>query len=112
MDRDKKVEGPNNILLEGVIGYVGSIGTALWNEIKEDQSKVCLDLDGLLCSLTGSFQGYKLESQIDNLQMDMTSMELSVANAHQQVQHVEEETKEEFRSMWKDFYVLNCLKSR
>ena len=86
-------------MLEGVIGYAGSIGTALWNEIEEDCSKVRLDLDGLLRSLTGSFQGYKLERRIDNLQMDMTGMEMSVVNAHLQVQHVEEETKEEFCRM-------------
>jgi hypothetical protein len=36
LDRDKKVEGPDNVLLEGVIGYTGSIGTTLWYKIEED----------------------------------------------------------------------------
>ena len=40
-----------------------------------------------------------MEMRIDNLQMDMTGVELSVANAHLQVQRVEEETQEELREM-------------
>jgi predicted nucleic acid-binding Zn-ribbon protein len=63
-----------------------------------------LDLNGLLRSLTGLNQGYALEMRVDNLQMDMTSMEMLVANAHQQIQCVEEETKEEFHKMKDDFY--------
>ena len=95
MDSSEKVKGPNNVLLEGVIRYMGSIGTALWNEIKEDRSKVRLDLGGLLCSLTGSFQGYDLESHINNLFMDVSGVELSVANAHHQIQHVKDKVIKE-----------------
>jgi hypothetical protein len=40
LDRDKKVEGTDNILLEAVIGYTRSVGTVLWYEIEEDRSKV------------------------------------------------------------------------
>ena len=39
-DSSEKVEGADKIMLEAVFGYAGSIGTALWNEIKEDRSKV------------------------------------------------------------------------
>ena len=41
LDRDEKVEGPDNVLLEGVIRYASSVRTALWHKIEEDQSKVC-----------------------------------------------------------------------
>jgi hypothetical protein len=44
LDRDKKVEGTDNVLLEAVIRYTGSVGTALWYEIEEDHSKVCCRL--------------------------------------------------------------------
>jgi hypothetical protein len=30
-----------NETLEVAVGYAGSIGTALWSEIKEDRAKVC-----------------------------------------------------------------------
>ena len=59
LDSSEKVEGPDNVLLEGVIGYAGSVGTALWNEIKEDCSKVHLDLNGLLYSLTWFIPGIR-----------------------------------------------------
>jgi hypothetical protein len=36
-----------------------------------------------------------MEIRINNLQMDMTGVELSVANAHHQVQHVEDEVCKE-----------------
>jgi propanediol dehydratase large subunit len=39
-------------------------------------------------------QGYDLEMRIDNMQMDIMGVELSVANAHQQIQHVEDEVCE------------------
>jgi hypothetical protein len=44
LDQDEKVEGTDNILLEAVIRYARSIGTALWYEIEEDRSKVCCRL--------------------------------------------------------------------
>ena len=56
-DSSEKVEGADKIMLEAIFGYAGSVGTALWNEIKEDRSKVHLDLDGLLCSLTWFIPG-------------------------------------------------------
>jgi hypothetical protein len=40
LDQDEKVEGTDNVLLEAVIRYTGSVGTVLWYEIKEDRSKV------------------------------------------------------------------------
>ena len=40
-----------------------------------------------------------MEMRIDNLQMDMTGVELSVANTHLQIQPVEEETQEELQEM-------------
>ena len=58
-DSSKKVEGTDKIMLEAVFGYAGSVGTALWNEIEEDRSKVCLDLDGLLRSLTWFIPGIR-----------------------------------------------------
>jgi hypothetical protein len=48
LDRDEKVEGTDNILLEAVIGYTRSVRTALWYEIEEDRSKVCCRLAGSL----------------------------------------------------------------
>ena len=55
-----------------------------------------------------------MEMQIDNLQMDMTGVELSVANAHLQVQRLEEdviqglkeriETAEEGISTWRGIF--------
>jgi hypothetical protein len=36
LDQEEKVVSTNNVLLEGVIGYAGAIGTMLWNEIEED----------------------------------------------------------------------------
>jgi hypothetical protein len=30
-----------NEMLEVAVGYTGSVGTALWSEIKEDRAKVC-----------------------------------------------------------------------
>jgi hypothetical protein len=30
-----------NETLEVAVGYAGSVGTALWSEIKEDRAKVC-----------------------------------------------------------------------
>ena len=53
----EKVKGADKIMLEAVFGYAGSVGTTLWNEIKEDHSKVRLDLDGLLRSLTWFIPG-------------------------------------------------------
>jgi hypothetical protein len=47
--------------------------------------------------------------RIDNLQMDMTSVELSVANAHHQVQHVEDEVvtplSQKVSNMYQDFFM-------
>ena len=40
-----------------------------------------------------------MESRLDDIWMDVQGVELSVANAHQQVQRVEEETKEELHRM-------------
>jgi hypothetical protein len=49
-----------------------------------------------------------LEGRIDNLQMDMTSVELLVVNAHQQVQCVEDEVVvpllEKVSGMYHDFF--------
>ena len=56
-DSSEKVEGVDKIMLEAVFGFAGSVGTALWNEIEEDRSKVRLDLDGLLHSLTWFIPG-------------------------------------------------------
>jgi hypothetical protein len=43
-------------------------------------------------------EGYDLELRINNLQMDMTGVELSVVNAHQQVQCVEDEVIPKFNN--------------
>ena len=90
LDWDEKVEGTNNILLEAIIRYAGSVRTALWYEIKEDRSKVRCCLAGSLFLIADDVYGYDLESRINNLQMDMTSVELLLVNAHRQVQHVED----------------------
>ena len=58
-DSSEKVEGANKIMLEAVFGYASSVGTTLWNEIEEDHSKVRLDLDGLLHSLTWFIPGIR-----------------------------------------------------
>ena len=58
-DSLEKVGGTDKIMLEAVFGYAGSIRTALWNEIEEDHSKVHLDLDGLLHSLTWFIPGIR-----------------------------------------------------
>ena len=60
-DSSEKVEGADKIMLEAVFGYAGSVGTALWNEIEEDRSKVHLDLDELLCSLTWFIPGVQAQ---------------------------------------------------
>jgi uncharacterized damage-inducible protein DinB len=36
LDWVERVEGTNNFMLEAIIGYAGSVGTALWMEIEED----------------------------------------------------------------------------
>jgi hypothetical protein len=36
LDWEEKVVSTDNVLLEGVIGYAGAVGTTLWNEIEED----------------------------------------------------------------------------
>jgi hypothetical protein len=56
LDRDEQAEGTDKQMVEAWLGYAGSIGTALWNEIEEDRSKVCLDLDGLDPELMLSFR--------------------------------------------------------
>jgi hypothetical protein len=51
-----------------------------------------------LCStklLTRS-QMYHIEMRVDNLQMDMSGVELSVANAHRQIQRVEDKVLKPF----------------
>jgi hypothetical protein len=48
LDRDEKVEGTDNVLLEAVIRYTRSVGTVLWYEIEEDRSKVRCRLAGSL----------------------------------------------------------------
>jgi hypothetical protein len=56
LDRDEKAEGTDKAMVESWLGYAGSIGTALWNEIEENRSKVRLDLDGLDLELTLSLR--------------------------------------------------------
>ena len=58
-DSLEKVEGADKIMLEAVFGYASSVRTALWNEIEEDRSKVRLDLNGLLHSLTWFIPGIR-----------------------------------------------------
>jgi hypothetical protein len=52
LDQGGEVEGTDNVLFEAIIGYAGSVGTALWYEIKEDCSKVCCHLAGSLFLIT------------------------------------------------------------
>jgi hypothetical protein len=52
VDREEKMNEDQFPMVEAMLGYAGSVGTALWYEIEEDRSKVRLDLDGLLLSLT------------------------------------------------------------
>ena len=59
LDSMEKANGADKIMLEGIFGYAGSVGTALWNEIEEDRSKVRLDLNGLLRSLTWFIPGIR-----------------------------------------------------
>jgi hypothetical protein len=44
IDREEKVTGTHADEIEAMLGYVGSVGTALWYEIEEDRSKVCCRL--------------------------------------------------------------------
>ena len=37
MDREEVFDE----MLEVAVGYIGSVGTSLWSEIKEDRTKVC-----------------------------------------------------------------------
>jgi hypothetical protein len=52
LDRNEQAEGSNKQMVEVWFGYAASVGTALWNEIEEDRSKVRLDLNGLVPKLT------------------------------------------------------------
>jgi hypothetical protein len=51
---------------------------------------------------------YGVEMEVDNLKMDMSSVELSVANAHRQVQRVEDEVvvplAKKVSDMYQDFF--------
>jgi hypothetical protein len=40
IDWEEKVTGTHAKEIEAMLGYVGSVGTALWYEIEEDRSKV------------------------------------------------------------------------
>jgi hypothetical protein len=51
IDWEEKMDEAQFPMVEAMLGYAGSVGTVLWYEI-EDRSKVRLDLDGLLLSLT------------------------------------------------------------
>ena len=54
-----------------------------------------------------------METRIDNLQMDMTGMELSVANAHLQVQRLEDDVIKEMKDHMEDYeakmYTYNSI---
>jgi hypothetical protein len=57
VDREENMAGTQAETMEAMLGYTGSVGTVLWYEIEEDRSKVRLDLDGLLRSLTNFIPG-------------------------------------------------------
>ena len=59
IDREERMDEAQFPMVEAMLGYAGSIGTALWYEIEEDRSKVRLDLDGLLRSLTWFIPGIR-----------------------------------------------------
>jgi hypothetical protein len=41
LDREENITGNQAEMIEGPLGYASSVGTMLWHEIEEDQSKVC-----------------------------------------------------------------------
>jgi chromosome segregation ATPase len=49
-----------------------------------------------------------MEARVDNLQMDMSGVELSVANAHQQIQRVEDEVIKEMKDHMEDYEAKTC----
>ena len=59
IDREEKMDEAQFPMVEAMLGYAGSVGTALWYEIENDRSKVRLDLDGLLRSLTWFIPGLR-----------------------------------------------------
>ena len=59
IDREERMDEAQFPMVEAMLGYAGSVGTALWYEIEEDRSKVRLDLDGLLHSLTQFIPGLR-----------------------------------------------------
>jgi hypothetical protein len=72
-----------------------------------------------LCStkLLMRSQTYDIEMRVDNLQMDMTGVELSVANAHRQVQRMENEVVapllQKVSDMYQDFFTSSgAMESR
>jgi hypothetical protein len=40
------------LAIETMLGYTGSVGTALWYEIGKDRGKVCRQCHGSICDLT------------------------------------------------------------
>jgi hypothetical protein len=48
LDWDENITGDQAALIEGLVGYAGSVGTALWNEIEEDRSKVRSSIASLI----------------------------------------------------------------
>jgi hypothetical protein len=40
LDREENITGVQAETMEAVLGYTGSVGTALWYKIEEDRSKV------------------------------------------------------------------------
>jgi hypothetical protein len=40
IDREEKMDEAQFPMVEAMLGYTGSVGTALWYEIEEDRSKV------------------------------------------------------------------------
>ena len=59
VDREEQMDEAQFPMVEVMLGYAGSVGTALWYEIENDRSKVRLDLDGLLRSLTWFIPGLR-----------------------------------------------------